>query len=181
MHQDTRQSTRTRTRTARLDLRDVLLAQAELLVDAQHVLPDRQRRHAVRVVRDAAERLRALARRERLPPSLGTALAGVHCRSNQGKRRRHRSRITLLTSCPVHHVSRTLCQTTVSIDPRSRENRTKSSPSGPKNNISGLLYRSTRRSLIPGLCPGMSRSKIDCARDTCKSDRNPSIIRHFLE
>ena len=85
MQQDTRQSTRTRTRTTRLDLRDVLLAQAQLLVDAQHVLPDRQRRHAVRVVRDTAERLRALARRERLPPSLGTALASVHCKSDQSK------------------------------------------------------------------------------------------------
>lgn len=49
---------------ARLHLRDVLLAQPELLVQPEHILPDQQRGHAVRVVRHAAERLCALARGE---------------------------------------------------------------------------------------------------------------------
>ena len=54
----------TRTRTTRLHLRDVLLAEAELLVDAKHVLADGEGRHAVHVVRDTAEQLGALSRRE---------------------------------------------------------------------------------------------------------------------
>ena len=91
-------------RTARLDLGDVLFPQTELAVDAEDVLPDRQAGHAERVVRDAAQLLGALARREAAPsarptsptdarlPEDGAALAGVH----RG---------------PVHHIGRALVRT----------------------------------------------------------------------
>ena len=67
-----------RTRTTRLHLRDILLPQAELLVDAQDILPNGQRGHAVRVVRNTAERLGALACGEGLPPGFCAAVAGVY-------------------------------------------------------------------------------------------------------
>ena len=86
---------------AGLDLGDLLLLEAELAVDAEDVLPDRQTGHAERIVRHAAELLSALAGREaarsawahkvgdaRLPED-GAALASVH-------------------GGPVHHVGRAL-------------------------------------------------------------------------
>ena len=56
-----------RTRTTGLHLRDVLLPQAELLVDTKYVLADGQGGHAVNVVRNTPKQLRALASGERLP------------------------------------------------------------------------------------------------------------------
>jgi hypothetical protein len=64
-------------RTSRLDLCDVFFAQAELLVDSEDVLPDRNRSHAIRVVRDAAESGSRLACREGLPPLVCPTLASV--------------------------------------------------------------------------------------------------------
>lgn len=72
-----RTGTKIAIRTACLDLCDVLFAQAKLLVEPQDVLPDRNRSHAIRVVRDAAESSSGLARCERLPPRVCPALAGV--------------------------------------------------------------------------------------------------------
>ena len=72
---------RTRTqiaiRTSRLDLCDVFFAQAKLLVDSEHVLPDRNRSHAICVVRNAPESGSRLACREGLPPLICPTLASV--------------------------------------------------------------------------------------------------------
>ena len=97
-----------RTRATSLHLRDVLLPQAELLVDTKHVLADGQGGHAVDVVRNTAEQLRALASGERLPPRLSAAVARMHYPSlsatiNGVDRRK------ALTGCPVHEVGGTLC------------------------------------------------------------------------
>ena len=72
-----RTGTKIAIRPARLDLCDILLAQAKLLVEAEDVLPDRYRGHAIRVVRDAAEASSGLSRRERLPPRVCPARASV--------------------------------------------------------------------------------------------------------
>jgi hypothetical protein len=63
--------------TSRLDLCDVFFTQAELLVDSEDVLPDRNRGHAVCVVRDTAESGSRLACREGLPPLICPTLASV--------------------------------------------------------------------------------------------------------
>lgn len=71
-----------RTRTTSLHLCHILLAEAVLLVDTKDVLPDRERGHAVGVVRNTTESLRALSSGERLPPSLSPAVTSVHCRAH---------------------------------------------------------------------------------------------------
>ena len=88
-----------------------------MLVDAQDVLADGQRRHAVHVVRDATEQLRALAGRERLPPGVGTAVARVHWIVETVNRTRAMGRHEILTRCPVHQIGSTLC-TSLSERPR---------------------------------------------------------------
>ena len=62
-----------RTRTTSLHLRDVLLVQPKLLVDAEYILADGECRRAVHVMRDDAEQLGAIPGRERLPPRLRAA------------------------------------------------------------------------------------------------------------
>lgn len=74
-----RTGTKVAIRSACLDLCDILLAQAKLLVEPEDVLPDGYRGHAIRVVRDAAETGSSLARRERLPPGVCPARASVNC------------------------------------------------------------------------------------------------------
>jgi len=64
-------------RASRLDLCDVFFAQAELLVDSEDVLPDRNRSHAVCVVRDTAESGSRLACCEGFPPLICPTLASV--------------------------------------------------------------------------------------------------------
>ena len=64
-------------RASRLDLCDVFFAQAELLVDSEDVLPDRNRSHTICVVRDTAECGSRLACRERLPKVICPTLASV--------------------------------------------------------------------------------------------------------
>ena len=63
--------------TSRLDLRYVFFAQAELLVDTEHILPDRNRSHAICVVRDTAESGSRLACREGLPPLICPTLTSM--------------------------------------------------------------------------------------------------------
>ncbi len=96
------------TRPTGLDLRDVLLPQAELLVDTEQVLSDGQRGHAVDVVRDTAEQRRALAGGERLPPRLSTAVTRMYC-SSQSATTNGVGHHEILTRRPVHEVSGTLC------------------------------------------------------------------------
>ena len=64
-------------RTSCLDFCDVFFAQAELLVDSEDVLPDRNRSHAICVVGDTAESGSRLACREGLPPLICPTLASV--------------------------------------------------------------------------------------------------------
>jgi hypothetical protein len=92
-------------RASRLDLCYVFFAQTELLIDSEDVLPDRNRSHAICVVRDTAESGSRLACRERLPPLICPALASVDyklldCPLAHAKRSR--------TCGPVHHISRSL-------------------------------------------------------------------------
>lgn len=61
-----------------LHLRHIRLSQTQLRINPNNVLPHRQTRHAVRVVRDPAERV-AFACCEGLPPGFGAAFAGVDC------------------------------------------------------------------------------------------------------
>ena len=64
-------------RASRLDLCDVLFAQAELLVDSEYVLSDRNRSHAICVVRDTTESGGRLACGEGLPPVIRPTLPSV--------------------------------------------------------------------------------------------------------
>ena len=68
-----------------LHLRDVRLLQAEVLVDAQHVLAHAERGHTVRVVRHTTQLRSGIACGERLPP-------------------RVRATSFRIKSCPVHQV-----------------------------------------------------------------------------
>ena len=97
-----------RTRTTGLHLRDVLLPQAELLVDTKYVLADGQGGHAVNVVRNTPKQLRALASGERLPPRLSTAVTCMHYPSLSATINGVDGRKTL-TRGPVHEVGGTLC------------------------------------------------------------------------
>ena len=64
--------------TSRLDLCDVFFAQAELLVDSEDELPDRNRSHAICIVRDTAESGSRFSCCERLPPIICPTLASVN-------------------------------------------------------------------------------------------------------
>ena len=64
-------------RASRLDLGNIFFAQAELLVDSEDVLPDRNRSHAICVMRDTAESGSCLACREGLPPLICPTIPSV--------------------------------------------------------------------------------------------------------
>ena len=143
--------------TSRLDLCDVFFAQAKLLVDSEDVLPDRNRSHAICVVRDTAESGSRLACREGLPPLICPTIASVDYHlldcSLPHKRYGHvLAAQSIISAVPSEECIR---------NHRNDKTTRICAPSGPKNRISGLLYKSTRRSLIPGLCPGIKRSKTD--------------------
>jgi len=72
-----RTGTKIAIRAACLDLCDVLFAQTKLLVESKDVLPDRNRSHAVRVMRDTTESSSRLACRKRLPPLVCSTLASM--------------------------------------------------------------------------------------------------------
>lgn len=93
----------------RLDFRDIFLAQSELLVDADNVLSNTQRSHAISIVRDTAEVLCALSGREGLPPSLGTAVTRVDWRVDKSITLPQQEPNTL-TRSPVHKIGGSLCR-----------------------------------------------------------------------
>jgi len=64
-------------RATSLDLCDILLAQTKLFVETEDVLPDGDRSHSIRVMRNATESGGRLARRERLPPRVCPAPTSV--------------------------------------------------------------------------------------------------------
>lgn len=72
-----RTGTQVAIRASRLDLCYVFFAQTELLVDSEDVLPDRNRSHAICVVRDTAESGSRLACREGFPPIVCPTLASM--------------------------------------------------------------------------------------------------------
>src|SRR6267142_686180 len=142
-----RTGTKVAIRSACLELCYILLSQTTLLVEPEEVLPDGYRGHAICIVRDAAETGSTLSRRERLPPRVCPARASVDC--NQLGFSAIQERKGTRTCSPVHHISRSLWKMyhEHQFDKMTRV----CAPSGPKNSISGLLYKSTRRSLMPGL------------------------------
>lgn len=69
-----------RTRSSSLNLCDILLPEAELLVDSQYVLTNRQRSHAIGVMWYTTKGLCALSSSEGLPPSFGATVTSMHCK-----------------------------------------------------------------------------------------------------
>jgi hypothetical protein len=144
-------------RASRLDLCDVFFAQAELLVDSEDIMSDRNRSHAICVVRDTTESGSRLACREGLPPLICPTIASVDYNLLDCSLLHKRNDHILAAQSIISAVPSEECIRNTENDKTTRIY----APSGPKNRISGLLYKSTRRSLIPGLCPGIKRSKTD--------------------
>jgi hypothetical protein len=109
-------------------------------------------------VRDTAESCGSLPCRERLPPRvcptpLGVDYTQLDHSALSGPKLYVRAAQSIISAVPSGNGP---------MNTRTTKWIRICAPSGPKNRISGLLYRSTRRSLIPGLCPGINKSKTDC-------------------
>lgn len=143
-----------------MHLGNILFTEAEMFVNSQDILPDRDRGHAVSIVRHTTQSVGTLASSEGHPPRVGAALLGMDCKQTYSKKK------NWVKDATTYELPNPSCrQCPLFTKPPISQNKecgntSKCLPSGPKKSSSGLPYRSTRGSLIRGVCPGISISMI---------------------